>query len=148
MDFLSEEDIASNIIEVSDEAEKLLAINNWLKLRDELVIRKLMVNKTNAKWNCKAIFEYFEQKKGIDIRGQSNYGEIWREITEDFDVIIMTEELKKQLNIKQEDYSSFGEFLNDFYQMDFGEMAEIALKSFESNLDKLSNENALVFRLY
>jgi len=32
--------------------------------------------------------------------------------------------------------------------MDFGEMAEIALKSFESNLDKLSNENALVFRLY
>jgi len=148
MDFLSEEDIASYIIEVSDEAEKLLAINNWLKLRDELVIRKLMVNKTNAKWNCKAIFEYFEQKKGIDIRGQSNYGEIWREITEDFDVIIMTEELKKQLNIKQEDYSSFGEFLNDFYQMDFGEMAEIALKSFESNLDKLSNENALVFRLY
>ena len=53
MDFLSEEDIASNIIEVSDEAEKLLAINNWLKLRDELVIRKLMVNKTNAKWNRK-----------------------------------------------------------------------------------------------
>ena len=46
-----------------------------------------------------AMFEYFEQKKGISIRGQNNYGEIWREVTEDFDVIIMTEKLKKQLNI-------------------------------------------------
>ena len=148
MDFLSEEDIASYIIEVSDEAEKLLAINNWLKLRDELVIRKLMVNKTNAKWNCKAIFEYFEQKKGIDIRGQSNYGEIWREITEDFDVIIMTAELAKQMVIEPTDYSSFGDFLNDLYQMNFGEMAEIALRAFESILEKLSNENAVLFRLY
>jgi len=95
-----------------------------------------------------AIFEYFEQKKGIDIRGQSNYGEIWREITEDFDVIIMTAELAKQMVIEPTDYSSFCDFLNDLYQMNFGEMAEIALRAFESILEKLSNENAVLFRLY
>jgi len=50
--------------------------------------------------------------------------------------------------IEPTDYSSFGDFLNDLYQMNFGEMAEIALRAFESILEKLSNENAVLFRLY
>ena len=138
-------DLLLNKIEINVD-ETVSCINAILKEAKESA--GLMVDNECPGEVYSAMFEYFEQKKGISIRGQNNYGEIWREVTEDFDVIIMTEELKKQLNIKQEDYSSFGEFLNDFYQMDFGEMAEIALKSFESNLDKLSNENALVFRLY
>lgn len=132
--------IEHNVDEVGD------CINAIIKEAESS--RDLMVNDECSGEVYLAMFEYIEQKRGIDIRGQTNYGERWREVTEDYDVIIMTEEIKKQLNIGSVDDSAFSDFLNDFYQMDFEEIARIALKSFASNLEILSSESALVFRLY
>jgi len=37
--------------EITDGEERQLALDNWMRLRDKLLIRNLMTNKSNATWN-------------------------------------------------------------------------------------------------
>jgi len=44
-------DISLYMEEITDEEERQLALDNWMRLRDELLSKNLMTNKSNATWN-------------------------------------------------------------------------------------------------
>lgn len=100
-----------------------------------------------------ALFEYFNTVLGVNVRENmesKELGEIWRETTNDFDMIAFFEKEKIQLSALADtiDYDGVSQFINDFFQLDYGEAGRTACDVFLNNLNKLDTNTVLIFRLY
>jgi len=99
-----------------------------------------------------ALFHYFETNFGISVRKKENFnklGEIWREATGDFDMIPFTEKEQAQfLSLSGTiNFDEVVQFVNDFFQADFGEAGKAACNNFFKNLKRQQPGQVLIWRL-
>ncbi|MDE7274548.1 MAG: hypothetical protein K2N95_16100 [Lachnospiraceae bacterium] len=100
-----------------------------------------------------ALFQYFKTEFGIDIYGdeeRKKLNEEWREITGDYDMIVFTETEKTQfLSLADRiDYDKLAQFMNDFFQDDYGNAGQAACSVFLENLRKMKPDDVLLWHLY
>lgn len=100
-----------------------------------------------------ALFEYFKAALDIDIRENADLkkvGENWREITGDYDMAVFTEKEKTQFLSRTDSIHSdqVTQFVNDFFQNDYGEAGQTACDVFIRNLEKLGADSVLIWHLY
>ena len=97
-----------------------------------------------------ALFEFFKEEYGIDVRGEAEFKETaeqWRDITGDFDMIAFQE---KETFLNMEDgisYDKISQFVSDFFEADYGNMGETACKMLFDNLRKLESGEVLIWQL-
>ena len=99
-----------------------------------------------------ALFYYLEINHGIDVRKQEDFdklGEIWRNTTGDFDMIPFTEKEQTQLLSLSGtiNFDKMKQFVDDFFQADFGEAGKIACDNLFENLKRLQPGYVLIWRL-
>lgn len=99
-----------------------------------------------------ALFDYFKIEMGIDVRknmGVKKLNENWCTRTGDYDMIAFFEKEKTKLSslAGRIDYDAVSQFVNDFFQYDYGDAGEIAFKVFHDNLGKLETNTVLIFRI-
>lgn len=95
-----------------------------------------------------ALFHYLKAVCGVDVRcGTEEVGEKWRDITGDFDVILFHE--KEQVLALEDtiDYDGLMQFINDFFQIDYGNAGQIAWDVLINNLKGTGTENILIWHL-
>ncbi len=96
-----------------------------------------------------AVYEYLKTSKRIDVRcNLEKFGQKWREVTGDFDVIVFDE--KDRLislgdSINDDEIS---QFLNSFFQMDFGNTGQIACETLFNNLKSVKEDEVLIWHLF
>ena len=96
-----------------------------------------------------ALFYYLETVCGVDVRcGTEEIGEKWRDTTGDFDVVFFHE--KEQVLALEDtiDYDGLRQFINDFYQIDYGNAGQIAWDVLLNNLKRTGTENILIWHLF
>lgn len=98
-----------------------------------------------------ALFDYFKTVLGVDVRSTiapKGIEENWREITGDFDIIVLYH--KEQLLSLEDvtDYSKISQYINDFFQSDYGKIGQIAYTALLNNLRKVDEEHILIWHLY
>ena len=68
-----------------------------------------------------ALFDYFKTALGVDVRDNitTDMAEKWREITDDFDIIVLCN--KEQLLSLEDiiDYNKISQYINDFFHLAF-----------------------------
>lgn len=99
-----------------------------------------------------AVFHYFKTEYGMDMRDNADLkklNENWREITGDYDMVIVTDEQKtKILSIADHiDYNKVIQFVNDFFQDDYGNAGQIACDVFFENVRNLKPDSILLWHL-
>lgn len=96
-----------------------------------------------------ALFQYLKTVWGVDVWGNpENLVEKWRDCTGDFDMIGFHE--KEQI-LSLEDRVDYGElslFINDFFQMDYGNAGQIACQVLFSNLKSMEADTVLIWHLF
>lgn len=96
-----------------------------------------------------ALFHYLKTACGIDVRCNSEgFGEKWRDTTGDFDVIAFYEKEKVLLLEDKIDYGQLSQFINDFFQIDYGNAGQIACGVLFNNLKSMGTDNILIWHLY
>lgn len=135
---------------------KQKAVNNISlaiqQIQEELEMYKLPPSDCSAEVFM-GIFLYLEQKLGIELHsyGGETFGESWREVTEDLDVLIWDGNLKAKclfaLNSDNLNYEELCEYVNSLYGIDFREKIKNAIRYLEENLKKIINGTVMVYRL-
>lgn len=95
-----------------------------------------------------ALFYYLESVCGVDVRcGTEEVGEKWRETTGDFDMVVFQE--KEQVLVLEDtmDHDELLQFINDFYQADYGNAGQIAWDVLLNNLKGTGTDNILIWHL-
>lgn len=100
-----------------------------------------------------ALFHYFKTEFEIDVRGNAEsekLNESWRKVTGDYDMISFTAKEKVQLLslTDQIDYNTIAQFINDFFQQDYGNAGQIACDVLIENLKRLDTDNVLIWHLF
>ncbi len=100
-----------------------------------------------------AVFDYFNIVLGINVRvniGLEELGKSWREVTGDYDMIAFLEkDIKQLLSLSDTiDYDAVSQYVNDFFQNDYGDAGRIACNVFMQNLGKLDTNTVLIFQLH
>ena len=75
-------------------------------------------------------------------------GEKWRDITGDFDVIVFREKERILALEDTIDYDMLLEFINDFFQIDYGNAGEIAWNVLLNNLKNTGTDNMLILHVF
>ncbi|WP_300784454.1 hypothetical protein [uncultured Acetatifactor sp.] len=95
-----------------------------------------------------ALFDYLETVCGVDVRcGMEGFGEEWRNATGDFDIIVFREKEGVLALEDRMDYDGLSRFINDFFQMDYGNTGQIAWEVLLNNLKSTGAENVLIWHL-
>ena len=95
-----------------------------------------------------ALFHYVELTLGIDVRsGLERFGEIWRETTGDFDVVVFYGAEPLLPLADAVDFDGLSQFVNDFFQADCGEAPQAACGALLNNLKSLSADEILIWHL-
>lgn len=132
-----------------DEAESLI---NEIYSELEASASKLENNQCSGEVFI-ALFEYFNTALGMDVREGmelEKIGEVWRDATGDFEMIVFSEKAKTQfLSIAGtiNDHEVV-QFINDFFQNDYGQAGQIACNVFFKNLETLDSDTVLIFHMY
>ena len=95
-----------------------------------------------------ALFHYLKTAYGVDVRcGMESIGEKWRNITGDFDIIVFQE--KEQILALEDtiDCDVLLQFINDFFQIDYGNAGQIAWNVLLNNLKSTGTENILILHV-
>ena len=96
-----------------------------------------------------ALFYYLDTVYGVDVRcGMESVGEKWRDITGDFDVIVFREKERILALEDTIDYDMLLEFINDFFQIDYGNAGEIAWNVLLNNLKNTGTDNMLILHVF
>lgn len=96
-----------------------------------------------------ALFHYVELTLGIDVRnGLERFGEIWRETTGDFDVVVFYEAAPLLSLADAVDFDGLSQFVNDFFQADREEAPQAAYGALLNNLKSLGADEVLIWHLY
>lgn len=96
-----------------------------------------------------ALFHYLQTAYGVDVRsGIEGIGEKWRDVTGDFDVIVFHEKERILALEDTFDYDGLFQFVNDFFQIDYGNAGQIAWDVLLNNLKSTEAENILIFHLF
>lgn len=97
-----------------------------------------------------ALFDYFKTALGVDVRDNitTDTAEKWREITDDFDIIVLCN--KEQLLSLEDiiDYNKISQYINDFFQSDYGKIGQTAYTALLNNLRKIDDAHILIWHLY
>ena len=99
-----------------------------------------------------AIFQYFKSEYAVDIYGNEDMrklNERWREVTGDYDITVFTQKEKTQFLslIDQIDYDHVMQYVDDFYQNDYGNAGQVACKVLFENLRRMKPDNVLLWHL-
>lgn len=96
-----------------------------------------------------ALFHYLETAYEVNVRYDLDcFEEEWRRATGDFDIIVFNE---KEHILSLEDVIDFNElaqFINDFYQIDYGNAGQIACSVLFNNLKNVGADNILIWHLF
>lgn len=96
-----------------------------------------------------ALFYYLKTAYGIDLRrGKEAFREKWTAVSGDWDAVVFHE--KEQL-LSQEDSMDFGglqQFINDFYQTDYGDSGQTAWNVLLGNLKRTGPEQVLIWHMF
>lgn len=96
-----------------------------------------------------ALFCYLKTTYGIDLRrGREAFREKWTAVTGDWDAVVFHE--KERLSAL-EDMMDFGElqqFINDFYQADYGDSGQTAWNVLLGNLKRTGPEQVLIWHMF
>lgn len=96
-----------------------------------------------------ALFHYFKTACGIDVRCNPKVlGEKWRDTTGDFDVIAFYEKEKILSSEDTMDYGELSKFINDFFQIDYGNAGQIAFGVLINNLKNTGTDHVLIWHLF
>lgn len=96
-----------------------------------------------------ALFHYLETAYEVNVRCDSGcFEEKWRDATGDFDIIVFCGKEQILLLENTIDYNNLAQFINDFYQNDFGNAGQIACNVLFNNLKSVGKENVLIWRLF
>ena len=96
-----------------------------------------------------ALFYYLETAYGVDVRsGIEGIGEKWRDVTGDFDIIVFHEKERILALEDRIDYDGLFQFINDFFQIDYGNAGQIAWNVLLNNLKSTEAENILILHLF
>ena len=99
-----------------------------------------------------ALFQYFSTELGVDIRESmelEELGQSWRDTTGDFDMIVFSEKERQRLSAVANtiDYDAVADYINDFFQCDYGNFGETACKVLLENLKEIDADTVLVWHL-
>lgn len=123
------------IMEIHNELE-----NSYEKLENNLCSGEIFI----------ALFDYFKTAFGVDILSNTAPAirEKWREITGDYDIIILSN--KEQLLLLEDvaGYDKISQYINDFFQGGYEEMGQNVCTVLFNNLKKADKEDILIFHLY
>ena len=139
-----------------------LILSNQLDAANELItkIHDGLLNTASTLENDRcsgeifiALFHYLETEFEIDIRGNTELkklSESWREVTGDYDMVSFTEKEKVQLLSLTDkiDYNTITQFINDFFQQDYGTAGQIACDVLIENLKRLGTDDVLIWHLF
>ena len=96
-----------------------------------------------------ALFHYFETMLGVNVRsGTERLGELWREATGDFDVVVFREKDALLSVADAVDHDALSHFSSDFFQMDCGDAPQTACDGLLDNLRGLGADEVLIWHLY
>ena len=96
-----------------------------------------------------ALFHYLKTVCGVDVRcGMEGFGEEWRNVTGDFDIIVFHEKERVLALEDTIDYDGLLQFINDFFQIDYGNAGQIAWDTLLNNLKSTGAENILIWHLF
>ena len=95
-----------------------------------------------------ALFHYFETMLGMDVRsGTERLGELWRETTGDFDVVVFCEKDALLSVADAVDHDALSQFASDFFQIDCGNAPQAACDALLNNLKGLGTDEVLIWHL-
>lgn len=95
-----------------------------------------------------ALFHYLKTACDVDVRyGTEEVREKWRDITGDFDIIVFHKK-EQVLALKDTmDGDELLQFINDFFQTDYGNAGQIAWETLLDNLKRTGTESILIWHL-
>lgn len=99
-----------------------------------------------------ALFQYFEGEFGIDFEKNEDFNRVresWREITGDYDIVVFSEiEKNKFLSYEDRiDHTQIQQYINEFFEEDYGNAGEIACNNFFESLRKIEKNSVLIWHL-
>lgn len=96
-----------------------------------------------------ALFHYLKTAYGVDVRCDiEGIGEKWRDVTGDFDIIVFHEKERILALEDTIDYDGLFQFVNDFFQSDYGNAGQIAWNVLLNNLKSIEAENILILHFF
>lgn len=96
-----------------------------------------------------ALFHYLKTAYEVNVRcGLDCFEEKWTDLTGDFDIIVFYE--KEQILSLEDtiDFNELAQFINDFYQIDYGNAGQIACSVLFNNLKGVGADNILIWHLF
>ena len=143
----------SNYSELAD------LINNRKSIQTEDLIKEIYSEVENSAAKLEndkcsgevfiALFHYLKTACGVDVRcGMEGFGEEWRNVTGDFDIIVFHEKEKVLALEDTIDYDGLLQFINDFFQIDYGNAGQIAWDVLLNNLKSIGTKNILIWHLF
>ncbi|MCI9034241.1 MAG: hypothetical protein HFJ08_09385 [Lachnospiraceae bacterium] len=139
--------------------ERADLINNGKSVQTEDLIKEIYSELENSAAKLEndkcsgevyiALFHYLKTVCGVDIRcGMEGFGEEWRNVTGDFDIIVFHEKERVLALEDTIDYDGLLQFINDFFQIDYGNAGQIAWDTLLNNLKSTGAENILIWHLF
>ena len=96
-----------------------------------------------------ALCYYLDTVYGVDVLcGMESVVEKWRDITGDFYVIVFREKERILALEDTIDYDMLLEFMNDFFQIDYGNAGQIAWNVLLNNLKNTGTDNMLILHVF
>lgn len=96
-----------------------------------------------------ALFCYLKTTYGIDFwRGREAFREKWTAVTGDWDAVVFHE--KEQLSALENtmDFGELQQFINEFYQADYGDSGQTAWNVLLGNLKRTGPEQVLIWHMF
>ncbi len=142
----------SNYSELAD------LINNRKSIQTEDLIKEIYSEVENSAAKLEndkcsgevfiALFYYLKTACDVDVRcGMEGFGEVWRNVTGDFDIIVFHEKERVLALEDTIDYDGLLQFINDFFQIDYGNAGRIAWDVLLNNLKSIGTEDILIWHL-
>ena len=139
--------------------ERADLINNGKSVQTEDLIKEIYSELENSAAKLEndkcsgevyiALFHYLKTVCGVDIRcGMEGFGEEWRNVTGDFDIIVFHEKERVLAMEDTIDDDGLLQFINDFFQIDYGNAGQIAWDTLLNNLKSTGAENILIWHLF
>ncbi len=139
--------------------ERADLINNGKSVQTEDLIKEIYSELENSAAKLEndkcsgevyiALFHYLKTVCGVDVRcGMEGFGEEWRNVTGDFDIIVFHEKERVLALEDTIDYDGLLQFINDFFQIDYGNAGQIAWDTLLNNLKSTGAENILIWHLF
>ena len=143
----------------SNYSERADLINNGKFVQTEDLIKEIYSEVENSAAKLEndkcsgevyiALFHYLKTVCGVDVRcGMEGFGEEWRNVTGDFDIIVFHEKERVLALEDTIDYDGLLQFINDFFRIDYGNAGQIAWDALLNNLKSTGTENILIWHLF